>query len=110
IHNLIAIQSRQTAFFHFKESLVLHHCPSHSLAANHHRIEMICQTPAIHPFHLCRKPMNCAGNIGGIWRKYPSCNHRRALTVYAGYLTPGDQCTRSEEHTSELQSRENLVC
>src|SRR5690606_42141130 len=25
-------------------------------------------------------------------------------------LQPGDQALRSEEHTSELQSRENLVC
>src|SRR5690606_41021220 len=33
-----------------------------------------------------------------------------AVAVARGLLTPGTDWTRSEEHTSELQSRENLVC
>src|SRR5690606_41426743 len=37
---------------------------------------------------------------------------RDTLTVYPAkhFVTPKDQLDRSEEHTSELQSRENLVC
>src|SRR5690606_41699392 len=30
--------------------------------------------------------------------------------VHTGGVTPASSSTRSEEHTSELQSRENLVC
>src|SRR5690606_39920682 len=30
--------------------------------------------------------------------------------LQCGYCTPGMVMARSEEHTSELQSRENLVC
>src|SRR5436309_11681964 len=34
----------------------------------------------------------------------------RSHTARAGAATPSAASTRSEEHTSELQSRENLVC
>src|SRR2546430_12160977 len=33
-----------------------------------------------------------------------------ALLVEHGALYPAQQCIRSEEHTSELQSQSNLVC
>src|SRR5690606_41389793 len=35
---------------------------------------------------------------------------RRGVTLTGQADYPGCQCIRSEEHTSELQSRENLVC
>src|SRR2546422_6251946 len=34
----------------------------------------------------------------------------RRIKEYAKVLTPGEWITRSEEHTSELQSRLHLVC
>src|SRR5690606_40832914 len=36
--------------------------------------------------------------------------HADDLDVHAGLLAGGGDGLRSEEHTSELQSRENLVC
>src|SRR5690606_33492282 len=42
----------------------------------------------------------------GVWPARKSCG---AVGV-ASLLTPSTQRSRSEEHTSELQSRENLVC
>src|SRR5207302_8369274 len=35
---------------------------------------------------------------------------RELIAEYCGGMLPGHEMDRSEEHTSELQSRENLVC
>src|SRR5690606_42146015 len=46
-------------------------------------------------------------------RQVPGSNrrcHRRAAELPGRYRTVGHFIERSEEHTSELQSRENLVC
>src|SRR5207302_6600561 len=53
---------------------------------------------------------DCPPLRGLIQRVIPSrCPQRQHYTVVLGFgLT--DSETRSEEHTSELQSRENLVC
>src|SRR2546422_3445859 len=44
---------------------------------------------------------------GGVWLRVRAGDGYHAWT-HAGYLTAGS--TRSEEHTSELQSRLHLVC
>src|SRR5690606_42038169 len=51
-----------------------------------------------------------AGALRAAWLAYREAQHRLALQALPGRV-PADSCAgRSEEHTSELQSRENLVC
>src|SRR5438477_7130058 len=40
----------------------------------------------------------------------PASSARSSRTTGRGYTTPRPRCSRSEEHTSELQSHVNLVC
>src|SRR5690606_40861555 len=56
-------------------------------------------------------PGTSDGHYGGT-RGPPGsgCDSRQATPHSEVLLTSTNHCERSEEHTSELQSRENLVC
>src|SRR5204862_7491837 len=56
------------------------------------------------------KQSNCPGerSSSANVRPFPYCKHRRASYGSAGL--PASNRPRSEEHTSELQSRRDLVC
>src|SRR5690606_42130495 len=51
-----------------------------------------------------------AAQCTGSWRRSPSRTPRRRCRVAARRRRESFPAARSEEHTSELQSRENLVC
>src|SRR5690606_42027388 len=51
-----------------------------------------------------------AGSTIGAWFTVRDEIQLRAIAVAGDCVLEGDIWTRSEEHTSELQSRENLVC
>src|SRR5690606_40337244 len=55
------------------------------------------------PYHraMAARPCPCGGVVGSMWER----SHHPCLEEIAHATPP-----RSEEHTSELQSRENLVC
>src|SRR5690242_20855856 len=57
------------------------------------------------PLRAARRSGSCVSAADGAWKREPAgapAGLRRRLYV--------DQATRSEEHTSELQSHVNLVC
>src|SRR5690606_41428773 len=59
------------------------------------------------PRGLARHPLDVAG-VGTL---FDLPHHPAPVTVVrAELLLEGDEAERSEEHTSELQSREKLVC
>src|SRR5690606_39554414 len=72
----------------------------------------------IYLFHPIRKPFFTDLSVVSSVTSSPSTapKTRHSLCIFAicfgGKLTTATTCfpTRSEEHTSELQSRENLVC
>src|SRR5690606_39428562 len=62
----------------------------------------------------CHVPLDEIKGSYRSWLKDKVCRHLQIAVLYVTYLQPLPlfqcYCLRSEEHTSELQSRENLVC
>src|SRR2546427_5681870 len=56
-------------------------------------------------FRSCRSSTSCPT---GTWARWSACS--RAGTSRPTPIWYGTEKTRSEEHTSELQSQSNLVC
>src|SRR2546421_12170306 len=61
---------------------------------------------------LFRSKLRCGSTISGsCWSVSPTQSCRRSSTTSPpGGRAPGARRARSEEHTSELQSRSDLVC
>src|SRR5690606_40533729 len=77
--------------------------------------QVVCPVVAVGPFPALRALHLLGGVDGGTPRSLRQMPERFGAAVQAG-IAPADLCPlagsagRSEEHTSELQSRENLVC
>src|SRR5690606_41895305 len=68
--------------------------------------------PPLHPFPTRRSSDLCVlpRHPLRLSRHLRPCMRRTAPLLSVGRCTPSSEPGRSEEHTSELQSRENLVC
>src|SRR5947209_14651153 len=71
-----------------------------------------CPHVAQQPLSLCREPLRGSLPCFGEGAESPSGARAplRTSSVLRGALAPEGDSARSEEHTSELQSRQYLVC